>query len=472
MSATPYDRVAYPSALFQQTHPERMAVLARLFGLDPPDLAAARILDIGGGDGLSLITYCAAHPGAEGHNFDLSAAAIQRGRELAEQAGLGNVTMTVEDILEAHQRYPARSFDYVVAHGVYAWVPEPVRRATMALIGHVLSDRGVAFVSFNAMPGGHVRLIMRDMLFHVLDGVADPAQRLADTREFLAGFGEAQEGDDPLLAALRKHARSMLQRPDGVLFHDELGPCYFPQTVSDVVGQANAEGLAFLTDAGRNRHLDGFLREQPDRDEDPERQVVRQAQMSDYATVRFFRQALFVRAGHRPSREVALARLDGMRVSSAMTVQDDGSMGHGDDKIEIADTGLAGRLADLSRAAPRRVPVSEIAPAADEKATLLQLFNEWHVRLHLEPEPFALGPGARPELGRLVRAQLDAGERVVCTLDHRLMAIEQEELRGLLLAADGSRSLEELARAPGVEFPADQVGPALQAAASRALLSA
>lgn len=472
LTNTPYDRVAYPSALFQQTHPERMHVLARLFGLGAPDLATARILDIGGGDGVTLTAYCAAHPGAEGHNFDLSEEAIGRGRALAEAAGVGNVTMTVEDITRAHERYAARSFDFVIAHGVYAWVPDHVRQATMALIGQVLADNGVAFVSFNAMPGGYIRLIMRDMLLHVLDDVNDPAARLNDARIFLAGFGEPQEEDDPLLVALRKHARSMLQRPDGVLFHDELGPCYFPQTLTKVAEHAAAEGLRFLTDGGRNRHLDGFLRDDVRDEDDPEADVIRQAQMSDYATVRFFRQALLVRAEQRPLRDADPDRLSPLLISSAMVVQPDGALVHGEDKIVVPDTALGARLADLSRAAPQRVPVTEVAPTREERGTVLQLFNEWHARLHAEPEPFALEPGERPCTSALVRAQLALGDRVVCTLDHRLMEITQEDLRALLMAADGTRTVEQIAEELGEAFPGDQIRPALRAAAAKGLLAA
>jgi hypothetical protein len=50
------------------------------------------------------------------------------------------------------------------------------------------------------------------------------------------------------------------------------------------------------------------------------------------------------------------------------------------------------------------------------------------------------------------------------------MDIEQDELKALLLAADGTRTLAEIAALPGLPFPAEHVGPALEAAARRALL--
>jgi trans-aconitate methyltransferase len=153
MSATSYDRVVYPTGVFAQAHPERLAVSAKLHGLDPVDPAKARILEIGGGNSMNLISIASAYPECEAHGVDLSETAIAKGQEFVDAAGLGNVHLAVDDIREAHNRYPAKSFDYVISHGVYAWVEPDVAKALMALVGHVLADRGVAILSYNCMPG-------------------------------------------------------------------------------------------------------------------------------------------------------------------------------------------------------------------------------------------------------------------------------------------------------------------------------
>ena len=56
---TPYDTVTYPSIVHPPTHPERLAVAARLAGLDPVPMNAARVLEIGGGTCLGLIAFAA-----------------------------------------------------------------------------------------------------------------------------------------------------------------------------------------------------------------------------------------------------------------------------------------------------------------------------------------------------------------------------------------------------------------------------
>jgi len=43
---TPYDTVAYPSMVFEQSHPQRTRMIARLHGVDAPPVETARILEI------------------------------------------------------------------------------------------------------------------------------------------------------------------------------------------------------------------------------------------------------------------------------------------------------------------------------------------------------------------------------------------------------------------------------------------
>lgn len=469
--ATSYDRVAYPSAIFTQTHPDRLAVLARLAGLDAPPPERARILEVGGGDCMNLLALAAIWPDCAAQGFDLSEAAIERGARIAGHSGLGNVALAVGDILEARAHYPARSFDYVIVHGVYAWVPPEVRRAIMPLIGHVLSDRGVAFVSYNAMPGGHVRQILREMLLHELGGIDDPEVMLAEARTFLEGYARPQPDDSSLETTLREQARSMFERPDSVLFHDELGDCFFPQRLGDVAADAAQSGLRLLTDAGRNRHLDGFLPDGSADVADPDAAVLDAAISDDYRALRFFRQSLLVRAECAPDRRIDSRRIAPLFLSTRIRRQEDGSFASGSDALDIADEALAAALERAAALAPQRVPVAEIARTEEQLRVVLDLFNGWYVNLHPDPAPFVSHPGDRPTVSPLVRGLIAMGERAICTLDHRRLAIDQPELRALLRMADGTRTLADLASGDH-GIPPDEVAGALGLAAARALLIA
>ena len=107
-----YDRVAYPSFVLDDLTPNRLRASALAHGLRPPEVATASILEIGCGDGINLIGFGAVYPNARAVGFDLSASAIERGRELVEASGLTNVDLHVGDALT----YPreGQTFDYIV----------------------------------------------------------------------------------------------------------------------------------------------------------------------------------------------------------------------------------------------------------------------------------------------------------------------------------------------------------------------
>lgn len=464
---TPYDRVAYPTTMFAQTHPERLAVLATLAGLDPVPPQGARILEIGGGTCVNLLSMAAMWPDCDAHGFDLSANAIARGQEIADASGITNVTLAVEDICNAHERYPAGSFDYVIAHGVYAWVPDHVREATMRLMAHVLSDRGIAFVSYNAMPGGHIRLIMREMLLDAIGEIDDPDARIAAVRDFLEAYARPQPDDEPLAKTLRQQAESMLKRPDAVLFHDELGPCFNPQRLMDVAEAAASNGLVFLTDAGRNRHLDGFLPDGSAVPDDPEYAVLLAASRDDYASLRYFRQSLFVK--QEPDRMIDATRIADMWISTKLQRLPDGSFTQGGDSVNIADEDLAAAIARVAAVHPQRLAISALTDNPEHLRVIVQLFAEWYVNLYPDPAPFPFGPSDAPCASPLVRGMLGLGETMLCTLDHTVLKIEQPELRALLMAADGTRSIAEIATL-NTGIPPDDTHAALTACCGKALM--
>ena len=467
---TTYDTVAYPEFVHRSVHPERMAVAARLAGLDPVPLAEARVLEIGGGSSLGLIAFAATHPGSTCRGFDLAPSAIARGQALAGD-DLPNLTLEVGDIMTAREHYAAGSFDYVIAHGVYAWVPAPVREALMALIGHVLSARGVAFVSYNAMPGGHVRMILREATLHAIEGIEGPAERTQAAAAYLKSYAEPVPNDDPLLVALRVHAAKTIDKSPAVLFHDELGECFAPQSLTEVVRAAEAQGLRFLTDAGRTRGFDGFLTEGDDGGDDPHEHVLRVAQARDYREMCFFRATLLVRNTAGVDRRLDAARIADMWLTAEFTALADGQFQRDGDRMTVTDPQLALALAGLSAIRPGRRRVSDLAATASQREAVLALYPDWLANFHLAPAPFVMTPGERPETGKLIRGMLARGEPRVVSLDSVYMVIEQPALRALLIAADGTRSLEEL-KAMDHGIPADEIEDVLNAAAGKCLLVA
>jgi predicted O-methyltransferase YrrM len=442
--AAQYDAVTYPSGTFLQTHPNRLAVLARMHGLSAPEVETARVLEIGGGDGLNVIAMAAAWPRATFVNIDLAENTIARGTAMIERAGLTNVHCIVGDILDLPTRYPPGSFDYVIAHGVYAWVPQEVRDAIMALCAHVLSSEGMAFISFNAMPGGHIRRILRDMTLHAIEGVQGNEARLAAAEAFLADYRTAKPDDDDIVRGLRKQAEAMLSRPRAGLFHDELGPVFAPHSLTEVAHHAAMHGLEFLTDAGSGRTQDGLLGDDEQAGPDPTAQVLRHAQREDYEELRYFRQIVLVRRGRAAVRHVDAARLEDLFVGGTFERTDDGQIRTPTGSFGLEDDALVRKLLALSQHWPRYRPIADVADNDEQRTALLDLWHLNFIFLSTTPERFAVDPGIRPTASPLVRAQIAMDMPNVCSLHHEAVGVEDPAARALLAACDGTRDREAL----------------------------
>lgn len=434
MTETAYDRVAYPSAIVRAAAPDRLAIIARLHGLSPPPADTARILEIGGGDGANALSLAAAHPNASVMSFDLAASAVAKGAAFAAAAGLSNCDVRTLDILDAHRHIAPGSFDYIVTHGIYAWVPAPVRAAVMALIGHALSPNGVAFVSYNALPGGHIRQIMREMLIDALSDVAGENERIEAAQVFLRDYGEPRDGDEAPVVLMRLQAKAMLDRPPEVLFHDELGGIFAPQTFSAVVAAGEGAGLRYLNDAGSKRTTEGFF-EPAMSDADG---IARQ-QARDYAEVTFFRQTLFVRAEATPLRQPQLDVLDDLYATGNFVALPDGALKSDDSEFTLRDPALTDHLLRIAAAAPRYVPLASLGLTTDQKEALLNLFDLNLLQLHTGPGSFAPAAGEHPVASSLVRAQLSQGQNRVVTLDHAVISIDDPAAAALIRHLDGTR---------------------------------
>src|SRR5271166_5846265 len=125
-----YDAVAYPSFPYPDTHPDRLAAMVILHGLSPAPVEQCRVLEIACNEGANLIPMAYAIPGSEFVGFDLARLPVERGQERIRELGLTNARIFQSDLLNVGAELG--QFDYIIAHGLYAWVPEPVRERLLA----------------------------------------------------------------------------------------------------------------------------------------------------------------------------------------------------------------------------------------------------------------------------------------------------------------------------------------------------
>ena len=117
----PYDQVSYRTFPRRQTHPDRLAAIARFFGMKPAPVTACRVLEIGCGNAANLIPLAYHLPESRFTGIDLAAAPIAAGCTMARDLGLSNIDLRVADLRELGAEMG--EFDYIFAHGLYSWIP-------------------------------------------------------------------------------------------------------------------------------------------------------------------------------------------------------------------------------------------------------------------------------------------------------------------------------------------------------------
>jgi methyltransferase-like protein/SAM-dependent methyltransferase len=243
-----YDATPYTSNSFPQSAPGQLAAIAHLFGLETADVSTSRVLELGCAAGGNVIPFAAAHPRAKVVGVDLSPVQIDQGRARVEALGIENLELLVGDI--ARMDFAALGqFDFVIAHGVYSWVPPEVQEALLSAIRTLLAPDGVAYVSYNVYPGWKSKEVLRDAMLLASGASATPNEKAREARGMIDFLEEVATADSVLarvVAVSREHA---LGFADSYLLHDELAafnaPCYF----YEMVGRAGAHGLAYLAEA-------------------------------------------------------------------------------------------------------------------------------------------------------------------------------------------------------------------------------
>jgi len=245
--ANAYDEFPYDSKPFEGTHPNRLAAIARLHGMRPAPPDRCRVLELGCASGGNLLPMAAYLPGCEFVGVDLSAVQIDAARRAAEAAGLANVrfhAMSIADVAPDFGR-----FDYIIAHGVYSWVPELVREKLLAVCAANLAPDGVAYVSYNTYPGWHARGMVRDMLRYRTNGFQTAREKVAQARALMQFLRRASSAAQNAFGmALREEIDALERSPDFYLAHDHLEDVNAPVYFHEFVGAAQQHGLQYLND--------------------------------------------------------------------------------------------------------------------------------------------------------------------------------------------------------------------------------
>jgi SAM-dependent methyltransferase len=318
-----YDRVAYPSMAHPQTFAEALAVKGFLRGLDVAPPNRGRVLELGCGDGFNLAAMAVARPGASYTGIDYSAEAIARGRRMVGELGLNQIRLETADIRALDQLEPRiGEFDYIVAHGVYSWVPADVREALLAAIGRLLAPQGVAFVSYLALPGAYLRELVRTMIRFHTRSEKDPHTQVRQSEALLRLIAKGTQEPNHYTQWIAAELELIEQHSDEALYHDELSAVSAPLLFTEFLAHAARHGLQFLSEGEYLMPVSRALTEEARAQLRPlEADRVLLEQYLDFVEGRRFRQTLLCRRGLGGKLETG--RLDSLWVCCRATAAAD-----------------------------------------------------------------------------------------------------------------------------------------------------
>ena len=449
--ASPYDAVPYPGRAFIQTHPDRLATLAALFGIDAPPPGDCVVLELGCGAGGNLLPMAVALPGSRFVGIDTSRHAIQRAQALSDELGLTNVSF--EQVAIEDYDVAAGGVDYVIAHGVFSWVPAHVRERLLGLCASALSPHGVAYVSYNALPGGHPRRALREMLAYHVDAIERPEDRMTAARGFLRLLGAAAEADGDLAKTLGPEARRLSEHVDGLFFHDTLAEVNQPLYFHEFVAQAGAQGLQYLTEAEFSETQLGALPEQLQSALLTISDPVRREQYLDFLKERMFRQTLLVHEAieldrtPQPQRLAALAVSGPLRWGVAEETGRTTFTGPGGAHLTTDHPLVTAVLQKIGDAWPAAPWIADLAGSEQELPAicdaLLRCFAANLVRLHVHPPGLSTTVTEKPRVSALARLEAARGE-LLTTARHTAIRLDDELGQRLVMLLDGTRNRDAL----------------------------
>jgi SAM-dependent methyltransferase len=498
-----YDAVPYESFAVPESHPDHLACLARLLGVEAAPPEACRVLELGAAAGGNLIPMAWGLPGSELVGVELSAEQARRGQGMIAGLGLANVRLLHQDILAVDDTQAP--FDYILAHGVYSWVPEAVKEQILALCGRLLAPHGVAYLSWNVLPGWHARAMVRDLLLDGCAAAGDAQERLARARALLERLHRGLADDPrPVAAVLRSEVEYLRSARGSYLYHEYLEDTNTPETLPTFLARAARHGLRYLGEARLHSMFASTLPAAAQAVlEDIEGQTGQEALM-DALTLRPFRQTLLVHREVEPALELDLDRLSDYGLFADLhplapplldRVEPQTYATGGGERFTLEQPLTKALVELLAKAHPNALTLAAALPAARERivaagaagpatdldACQLELFNLYASQglgLTLRTTSWPNRPGERPRAHALARAQAAFGEGHAATVRHRSLDLDPLAAR-LLTLLDGTRDrsglesalLPEVRREPALAGTADagRLETAVAAAVERLL---
>lgn len=245
-----YDAIPYGGTVSHNTSPGHLAMCSFWHQGPCPLFQHFRLVELGCGDGANLLPLAFYDHESTFIGIDNSRTELDRAREGARCLGLENIHFVLKDVRDLGPTDIAPC-DYVIAHGLYSWVPEDAREAILNFCRQNLTPSGLAYISYNAQPGWATRRLVRETLLRarsVREAVIEyKAQRAIEVANDL--LEDMPSRDYAFAVQLAEELERVRDGKPGYVFHEYLAEVNEGFWFRDFVKRARRNGLEYVADA-------------------------------------------------------------------------------------------------------------------------------------------------------------------------------------------------------------------------------
>jgi methyltransferase-like protein/2-polyprenyl-3-methyl-5-hydroxy-6-metoxy-1,4-benzoquinol methylase len=379
---TTYDDTPYPSHSYSASGPAHTSAIGMLFGMTPAGLETARVLEIGCASGGNIIPFAARFPNSICLGIDLSEKQIADADKSVKDLKLQNISFKAISILDLDLK--DQKFDFIIVHGVYSWVPDDVQKQILRICGENLDANGIAYISYNTLPGWNAVKTVRDMMLYHGQNFDNPNDKVREARNMLQfAHDNISEETGPYKLSLDNEIKVLSTVDDNYLLHDHLEAHNEPSYFHEFMAEADKYGLGYLGDSSIASMFIGNQKKDAAEKLTEISEIIRQEQYVDFLTNRRFRSTLLVLGSVELTRnvtpvsvsELSLISLYGLKDSipesefSNTSELDLVSFANPEATVNVKGEYLCGMILELLSASPRALKRSELIQSIRERFT-------------------------------------------------------------------------------------------------------
>jgi SAM-dependent methyltransferase/methyltransferase-like protein len=426
-----YETLPYPSMPFAYSQPSHLEALACLYGFDAPAANQARVLELGCASGGNIVPLAKRFPRASFLGIDLSRRHIEVGRRRIDAVNAANIELRQVDLTGISL---AEKFDYVICHGVFSWVPRKAQDAILRICNESLAANGIAAISYNVLPGWHLRRIVREICLHYVGGLETPHDRVAQARHVLDLTAKLSSQSAPYGLLLRNEAERMARMPaayiSGEFLTEDNLPCYF----HEFIDRAAQNELGYLCEGDLASSISEILL--PEAESRIHGLVgstpLALEQYKDFVTGRTFRRSILIRTEKiatvqpKPSPD----RLRNLHVASHLDLahENDGQGPVYKDAqgrvVTAKDPAVSQALSRLAKAYPSTLSVKDLIDSRSGAAearicdALFKLISTGQAAVSAVPQVVGGSTDERPRAWSVARAEAAERQPWITSLQH------------------------------------------------------